>query len=88
VSSPSGGVASRTLPAAGAFERDDDDALADDFVEDVEDLVDADFFEDDVFDDEGPDAPEVGRFGVERFLDGPHVVMTDHTVPRGCHTEP
>ena len=62
--------------------------MADDLVEVVEDLVEGDLFDDDVFDDEALDAPEVGRFGVERFLDGPHVVMTDHTVPRGCHTEP
>jgi hypothetical protein len=77
---PSGGVASRTLPAAGTFERDDGDAFADDLV--------GDLVEDDFFGTEDRDAPEVDFFDVERFLDGPHVVMTDHTVPRGCHTEP
>ena len=76
--SPSGGVASRTLPA-GTFERDDGDDLADGF-----------------FDDGDRDAPDVDPFVDllvdlfvdERFLDGPHVVMTLNTVPRGCHTEP
>ena len=42
----------------------------------------------DFFDDVDPDAAEPDFFGVERFLEGPHVVMTLNTVPRGCHTEP
>jgi hypothetical protein len=77
VSSPSGGVASRTLPAD--FERDD----AFD-----EDLLDEDLFDEDVDFFADPDAAEPDFFGDERFLDGPHVVMTLHTVPRGCHPGP
>ena len=86
--SPSGGVASRTLP--DAFEREGD--AADVFGEDLVDvfgeaLVGA-FEVVDFFDDVDPDAAEPDFFGVERFLEGPHVVMTLNTVPRRCHTEP
>ena len=81
VSSPSGGVASRTLPAD--FERDEPvDAFDEDRLDDLPAEV-VDFF-----DDARPGAAEPDFFGVERFLDGPQVVMTLHTVPRGCHTEP
>ncbi len=79
--SPSGGVASRTLP--DDFERDDDAAGVFDEVFDdalVAGLEVVDFF------DEADAEPDF--FGVERFLEGPHVVMTLNTVPRRCHTEP
>jgi hypothetical protein len=65
-------VASRTLP--DAFDGALDEALVGAF-----EVVD--FFDD-------ADAAEPGFFGVDRFLEGPHVVMTLNTVPRGCHTEP
>jgi hypothetical protein len=81
VSSPSGGVASRTLPAD--VERDE---LVDDFDEDRLDDLPEEVV--DFFDGARPDAAEPDFFGVERFLDGPHVVMTLNTVPRGRHTEP
>ena len=83
--SPSGGVASRTVP--DAFERDD---AADVFDGPFDGLFDealaAGLEEVDFFDDVSDAEPDF--FGVDRFLEGPHVVMTVHTVPRGCHTEP
>ena len=82
--SPSGGVASRTLP--DAFERDDD--AADVFDEVFDEALVGAFEVVDFFDDVDPDAAEPDFFGVERFLEGPHVVMTLNTVPRRCHTEP
>ncbi len=78
--SPAGGVASRTLPDACDLDRDDvafDEPFG---VEGPEPL--------DVLDEPDLDALEPEFFGVERFLDGPHVDMTPHTVPRGCYTEP
>ena len=82
--SPSGGVASRTLP--DAFERDGDaaDVFDGDFDGDLVGVLEVVAF----FDDVDPDAAEPDFFGVERFLEGPHVVMTLNTVPRRCHTEP
>lgn len=81
--SPPGGVASRTLPDACDLDRDEV-AFDEPFVADAPDPLD-------VLDDLEEldrDALEPDFFGVERFLDGPQVDMTPHTVPRGCHTEP
>jgi hypothetical protein len=72
--SPSGGVASRTLP--DAFDLLDD--LPDDEDDDAFDVPLA----------RGAELDERVCFDAERFLDGPQVDMTLHTVPTGCHAGP